>query len=122
VSIASARDEIRRRRKLVPIGVDPLKGPWRILSTGGDYSHELHLDGAGAVTCGTCWTRHGRRLCWASRRVVESLGLAPDAAPEPEPDVGTLSWLDVVRESRDRSATQTAKQPFSRRPKWRSTP
>ena len=114
MSIASAREEIRRRRHLAPLGDNPLLGPWRCLSTDGSYAHELHLDGAGAVTCGTCWTRHGRRLCWASRRVVESLGLAPDAAPEPEPDVGSLSWLDVVRESRDRSATQTAKQPFSK--------
>jgi hypothetical protein len=50
MSIASARDEIRRRRKLVPVGADPLVGPWRILSTSGDYSHELRLDNAGVVT------------------------------------------------------------------------
>jgi hypothetical protein len=98
VSIASARDEIRRRRKLRPIG-DPLAGPWKALSTGGTYVHEMHLDPAGAVVCSTCRGKYGRGRCWATARVVESLGLAPDAAPEPEPAVGSLSWRDVAREA-----------------------
>ena len=94
MSIASARDEIRRRRKLVPIGPDPLLGPWRILSTSGDYSHELRKDGSGEIRCDTCMSRYGRLSCWASARVVQSLGQArPEAPSEPdEPAVGSLSW------------------------------
>jgi hypothetical protein len=99
MSVRSGIAAIRAARKLVPVGDDPLAGPWRILSTSGEYSHELHLNGAGVVTCSTCRSRHGRSTCWASRRVVESLGLAPDAAPEPAPAVGSLSWLDVAREA-----------------------
>jgi hypothetical protein len=108
VSIASARDEIRRRRHLVPLG-DPLKGPrWRILSTGGEYSHELRKDEAGDIRCDTCMSRHGRRTCWASARVLDSLGLAKPATPEPEPAVGSLSWLEVAREA---ATTTEPKQP-----------
>jgi len=96
VSIASARDEIRRRRKLVPVGADPLKGPWRILSTGGDYSHELHLNTDCEVTCSTCQSRHGRRTCWATARVLESLGQGGHSpGNNPEPGVGSLSWRQL---------------------------
>ena len=104
MSIASAREEIRRRRKLVPIGVDPLAGPWRILSTSGDYSHDLHLDPAGVVTCSTCRSKYGRGQCWATERVRLSLGQAkpPEVAAEPEPAVGSLSWRQVVQESAER--------------------
>jgi hypothetical protein len=108
VSIASARDEIRRRRKLVPIGVDPLKGPWRCLSTGGDYSHELHMTDVGEVVCSTCRGKYSRDHCWATNRVRQSLGLAKQATPEPEAAIGSLSWLDVAREA---ATSREPKQP-----------
>jgi len=104
MSIASAREEIRRRRKLVPTGPDPLAGPWQCLSTDGTYRHLLHLDSAGAVTCSTCRSKYGRGQCWATERVRLSLGQAkpPEVAAEPEPAVGSLSWRQVVQESAER--------------------
>jgi hypothetical protein len=114
VSIASAREEIRRRRKLVPIGVDPLAGPWRILSTGGDSSHELRKDEAGDIRCDTCMSRHGRRTCWATARLLDSLGQATPE-PAPEPAIGSLSWRDVFRDAgTDPQTTQPNKPPTSK--------
>ena len=100
MSIKTAKDEIRRRRHLVPLG-DPLRGPWRCLSTDASYAHELHMDSAGEIVCSTCRGKFGRGSCWASARVRESLGPANPATPEPEPEpaIGSLSWLDVAREA-----------------------
>jgi hypothetical protein len=103
MSIASARAEIRRRRKLVPVG-DPLKGPWKALSTGGTYVHEMHMDSAGEIVCSTCLAQHGRRTCWATARVLQSLGQAKQATPEPEPG----SWRAAFDEDRRRRAEQQA--------------
>ena len=104
MSVRSGIAAIRAARKLVPVGDDPLKGPWRILSTSGDYSHELHLDPAGVVVCSTCRSKYGRGQCWATERVRLSLGQAkpPEVAAEPEPAVGSLSWRQVVQESAER--------------------
>jgi hypothetical protein len=97
VTIASARDEIRRRRHLTPIGVDPLLGPWRCLSTDGSYAHEIHMDNA-AIVCSTCRRKYGRGQCWATNRVRQSLGLARGAPPEPDPG----SWRAAFEEHQHR--------------------
>jgi hypothetical protein len=112
MSIKTAKDEIRRRRHLVPLG-DPLKGPrWRILSTGGEYSHELRKDEAGDIRCDTCMSRHGRRTCWASARVLSALGQAKQATPEPEP--GT--WRAAFDEARRRRVKQPVTTPTGQQP------
>jgi hypothetical protein len=116
MTIASARDEIRRRRHLTPIGVDPLAGPWRILSTGGDYSHELHLADVGAVTCSTCLARHGRRTCWATDRVLQSLGQAKvSEAGDLSDKSEKLSWRSAFDEARRHRSCRDPQAPASNR-------
>jgi hypothetical protein len=87
MSVRSGIAAIRAARKLVPdVGADPLVGPWQCLSTDGSYRHLLHWDPAReTVTCSTCHSRHGRLTCWATARVLDSLGPAKQATPEPEP-------------------------------------
>ena len=104
MSIKTAKDEIRRRRHLVPLG-DPLRGPWRCLSTDASYAHELHMDSAGEIVCSTCRGKFGRGSCWASARVRESLGRADYLVPDnPEPELG--SWRAAFDEDRRRREEQ----------------
>jgi hypothetical protein len=98
MSVRAGIAAIRAARKLGVTGPDPLKGPWRILSTDGSYAHELHMDSAGEVACATCHSRHGRSTCWATARVLDSLGQAKQAIPEPEPG----SWRAAFEEFQNR--------------------
>jgi len=68
VSIAALRAEIRRRRRVVELA----GGKWQVLSTAGDYHHEVSYGFAFMdFQCDTCMSRFGNRKCWARRRVIE---------------------------------------------------
>ena len=68
MSITSTRDEIRLRRRVVEMASDR----WAVLSTAGDYVHEVSYQPALTdFQCDTCWSRSGNRKCWARRRVIE---------------------------------------------------
>jgi hypothetical protein len=113
MSVRAGIAAIRAARKLVPVGDDPLVGPWQCLSTDGSYRHLLHWDPAReTVTCSTCWTRHGRRQCWATAQVLQALGQAKQTTPEPEP--GT--WRAAFDEARRRRVKQPVTTPTGQQP------